>query len=372
LPTHPPAWTIGVEEEYQIIDPTTHALSADAPRLLSFIPSPLLASAEMQQSQIELATPICHTLAEVRSALQQARRTVIAAAEQARRWIAAAGTHPFSHWQHQQVTAQPRYHEMSQMYQHLAREQVIFGCHVHLGCPDRERALQVMNRLRPWLAPLLALATNSPFWLGEDTGYASFRTIIWSRWPLAGLPPAFASMAEYEALVHVLTTTGSIKDPTYLYWDLRLSERFPTIEVRLADVCLTVDEAVMIAGLARALAETCDQQAQEQIPDVVVPDDVIRAAHWRAARDGIDGELLDVLLGRAVPAHQVIERLLTVVRPALECRGEWQEIARLVEQTLQRGSGARRQRNVYRCTGQLQEVVDFVVRETAEGHGMQQ
>ncbi|HWS83357.1 MAG TPA: YbdK family carboxylate-amine ligase, partial [Ktedonobacteraceae bacterium] len=179
MSTHTPAWTIGVEEEYQIIDPTTRALSADAARLLSYIPSPspLLASAEIQQSQIEMATPVCNTLAEVRTALQQARRTVIAAAEKAKRWIAAAGTHPFSHWQHQQVTAQPRYQEVYQMYQHLAREQVIFGCHVHLGCPDRERAIQVMNRLRPWLAPVLALATNSPFWLGEDTGYASFRTM---------------------------------------------------------------------------------------------------------------------------------------------------------------------------------------------------
>jgi len=368
LSTHTPAWTIGVEEEYQIIDPTTRALSADAARLLSYIPSPspLLASAEFQQSQIEMATPVCHTLAEVRSALRQARRTVIGAAEKAKRWIAAAGTHPFSHWQHQQVTVQPRYQELHQMYQHLAREQVIFGCHVHLGCPDRERAIQVMNRLRLWLTPVLALATNSPFWLGEDTGYASFRTMIWSRWPLVGLPPTFASMADYEGLVHVLTTTGSIKDPTYLYWDLRLSERFPTIELRLADVCLTVDEAVMIAGLARALAETCDWQVQEQIPCALVPDEVIRVAHWRAARYGIDAELLDVFLGRTVPAHEAIERLLTVVGPALKSRAEWEEVTRLVEQTLRRGSGATRQRNIYRRTGQLQDVVDFVVRETAE------
>ena len=370
LSSHTELWTIGVEEEYQIIDPTTRALCGDAEHLLSYMQSTpeIQSGAELQHAQLEIATPICQTLADVRTALVQGRQAVLQAATQARRWVAAAGTHPFSRWQDQEVsTSKARYRVMQMAYQQLVREQVIFGCHVHIGCTDRDLAIQIVNRARLWLAPLLALTTNSPFWCGDDTGYGSFRTEIWSRWPMAGPPSHITSQAEYDEFVRMLIATGSIKDTTHLYWDMRLSDRYPTIEFRIMDVCTTIDETVMITGLARALAQTCYEQEMQQISYTIVSNDLLRAAHWRAARYGLDADLIDLEAGISVPAHEHVAHLLELLRPVLERNGEWDEIVTLVQAVLQNGTGASRQRAVYQHTGTLQDVVDFTVLETTTG-----
>lgn len=362
-------FTIGVEEEYQIINPRTRQLCSRVERILPLAQKTLgeEVQPEAQRSQIEIGTPICRTLADVRSELVRLRGEVIAAAQKDGNQIAAAGTHPFSHWDEQQLTPKERYQGLMRDYQQLTRELVIFGCHVHVGISDRSLAIQVMNRSRVWLAPLLALAASSPFWLGTDTGYTSYRTEIWSRWPLSGPPLIFESLAEYETLVQALVATKSVEEATKIYWDVRLSERYKTIEFRVTDVCQTVDEAVMVAGLVRALARTCYEQAMQDKPFPAVRHELIRAAHWRAARYGLDEDLIDVRAMKTVPAGELVESFLTFVRPALEEYGEWEEVSSLVQETMQRGTGAARQREVYKQRGSLEDVVDLIVRETAKG-----
>lgn len=360
-------FTLGVEEEYQIIDPQTRRLR---PRVTQVLPDAEHALGENAQpefraSQIEMATPVCRTLAEVRAQVVRARRALLEAAGRDGGRIGAAGTHPFSDSAEQPITPKERYQSMADQYGHLARELVIFGCHVHAGLPDPEAGVAVMNRARPWLAPLVALAANSPFWEGADTGYASYRTELWARWPMAGPPLPFESRAEHDALVRTLVATGSISDASKIYWDVRLPEKTPTVEFRMADVCLRVDEAVMLAGLVRALAHTCYVRKDEPLPPP--RPELLRAAHWRAARYGLEGELIDVAAGRAVPAAELVQSLLLFVRPALEEAGDWDEVSALAGETLRGGNGAMRQRAVFAETNSLESVVDYILDETARG-----
>jgi carboxylate-amine ligase len=320
---------------------------------------------ELYRSMVEMNTPVCSTLAEVRAAVRTGRRSLVEAAGQQGLRIAAAGTHPFSHWRDQRVTDKPRYHNLAEDYQQVFREQVVFGCHVHVGIDDREAAIQTMNRARPWLPVVAALTVNSPYWLGGDTGYASYRTEIWNRWPTAGMPQSFASRAEYDALVEILMATGSVREPTKLYWDVRPSAKQETLEFRVADVCMGVDEAVMVAGLTRALAFTCHQAALAGEPDPAPRPELLRAAKWRAARHGLAADLVDVLGRRARPATEMVEVFLAAIRPGLEAAGDLEEVTGLVQATIARGPGATRQRQAFQRAQSLEAVVDLVVDETA-------
>jgi carboxylate-amine ligase len=278
--------------------------------------------------------------------------------------IAALGTHPFSNWR-EDPGVSPKYERLERDYQQLAWEQIICGCHVHVGICDGETAIDVMNRVRPWLSPILALAANSPLWEGDDTGYASYRTELWRRWPMAGTPEPFASRAEFEDVVESLFATGAIDDHARIYWDVRPSARFPTLEFRVTDVCLTVDETVMVAGLIRGLVRTCHEQSRAGDPVPEARSEVIRAATWRAARYGLDADLVDVLAREAVPAGIMVDRLLDFVGPGLRDLGDWEEVSRLVKRTVGGGTGAARQRAVLARTGRLEDVVDYAVAETA-------
>ena len=362
-------YTLGVEEEYQIIDPGTRGLRSLSGRVVEGAGGEVgdgEVVSELMESQVEGVSPVCRTLSEVRAELLRLRRTVIrAAGEEAR--IAAASTHPFSHWRDQTVTPKERYRVLMESYQQLAQEQVVFGFHVHVGIKDLEAAVRVMNRLRVWLAPLLAISANSPFWLGEDSGYASYRTQVWGRFPVSGPPGMFGSRAEHDALVAALVETGTIEDATKVYWDARLPEKTETIEVRVADVCPTVDEAVMLAGLCRALVRSCFERDGREEPYPAVRPELLIAAHWRASRFGLDGELVDVEEETLVPAKHAVQRLLTFARSALEEFGDWEEVSSIVRDTLEHGNGASRQRAAYRRTGTLEAVVDHLVEETARG-----
>ncbi len=362
-------WTLGVEEEYQIINPQTRHLSPREAQILPIAEARLgeQVTTEFHQSQIEIATPVCETLADVRAQLKRSRQAVIEAAKRDGKQIAAAGTHPFSRSRAQPVTEKPRYQDMAEKYQALAHELVIFGCHVHVSMKDKEAAIGVLNRMRHWLAPLLALSASSPFWDGNDTGYASYRTELWIRWPMAGPPGAFADRAEYDALVEALVQSGSISDPTKIYWDVRVPAKTPTLEIRIADTCPSLDDAVLLAGLTRSLARTFHGQAMRDEPFTPARPELIRAAHWRAARYGLEGDLMDVETARLVPAPKIIQSLLAFVRPALEEGGDWDEVSALAEQVLQRGNGAMRQRAVFAQHGKKEDVVDFLVQATAEG-----
>ncbi|QJW90363.1 carboxylate-amine ligase [Spirosoma taeanense] len=359
-------FTIGVEEEYQIIHPQTRELRSRAQSILSKARAAVgdQVTQELYLSQIEIGTSVCRSLTEVRTELQHLRSELIAAAEREGSRIAAAGTHPFSHWDKQKLTPKERYTELATDYQQLVREQLIFGCHVHVGIPDREIAIQVMNRARPWLAPLLALACNSPFWLGTDTGYASFRTEIWGRWPMSGTPHVFSSRSDYDRLVDDLVAVGSISDASKIYWDIRPSSHYETLEFRVTDVCLTVNEAVMIAGLVRALARTCALEAERYVEITHVRPEILWAAKWQAARFGLDEKLFYTQERQAIPAPALIEKFLTYVRPALEEYGEWDEISALVREVLKRGTGASRQRAAFARNSSLEDVVDLIVAET--------
>jgi carboxylate-amine ligase len=251
----------------------------------------------------------------------------------------------------------------------MAEEQVVFGFHVHVGLSDREAAVEVMNHARIWLAPLLALSANSPFWLGEDTGYASYRTQIWGSLSTAGPPGRFSSLAEHDALVETLVATGGAMEANQIYWDMRLPQKLETVEIRVADVCPSVDEAVMLAGLCRALVRTCHERAEAGKPYPDARPEILRAAHWIASRHGLDADLVDVEAGRAAPAREVVEGLLAFTCPALEEHGDWEEVSELVRETFQRGNGARRQRRAHERAGRLEDVVDALIEGTAKETG---
>jgi carboxylate-amine ligase len=365
-------YTLGVEEEYQVVDPETREVQPEGGQRVVRRAQEAMGeevAPEVLASQIETISPVCRTLAEVRTELLRLRREANEAAAKEGYRLVAASTHPFSHYQDQHVTPKSRYRNIAARYQRLTDELLAFGFHIHVGLSDREAAVQVMNRARVWLAPMLALSANSPFWLGEDTGYDSYRTQVWGRLPSAGPPAPFESLEEHDALIKALVATGVVAEPTKIYWDIRLSEHAETIEFRVADVCSKADEAVMLAGLARALVSTCYERAERGEPYPKARPELLRAAHWRASRDGLDGELADVEAGRAVPAREVIEKLFDFVRPALEESGDWEEVSTLVRDTVERGNGATRQRQVYERTGRLEDVVDVLIEETAGGIG---
>ncbi len=372
MSTRTEQYTLGVEEEYQIVDPETREVRAEGGQDVVGQAQEVLneeAAPEILASQLETMSPVCSTLAEVRAELLRLRREASAAAAKEGRQIAAASTHPFSHWRDQWATPKKRYRNIMEEYQRLAEELLAFGFHVHVGLSDREAAVQVVNRARVWLAPMLALSANSPFWLGADTGYASYRTQVWGRLPSAGQPAPFESVEEYDALVKALVKSGLVAEPTKIYWDIRLSEHAETIEFRVMDVCSRVDEAVALAGLARALVRTCHEQAEREEPYPKARPELVRAAHWRASRDGLDTKLVDLEAGHAVPAREMIEKLLAFARSALEESGDWEEVSSLARQTLEHGNGAARQRRVYERTERLEEVVDMLIEETVGGTG---
>ena len=362
-------YTLGVEEEYQVVDAESRALDPRGERVLERVRQDLGEQVvpELRASQIEVMTPVCRTLAEVRAELLRLRSGVIGGAIEEGCRIVAASTHPFSHWQEQPITPDERYRRLVESYQRLTREQLAFGFHVHVGLDDREAAVRVMNHLRVWLAPLLALSANSPFWIGEDTGYASYRTQVWGRLPAAGPPASFASLAEHDALIEALVQTGGVLDAASVYWDVRLPEKLETVEIRVADVPSRVDEAIMLAGLSRALVRVCHERVEREEPYPDARPELLRVAHWGASRYGLDGDLVDLEARRAAPAREMMEKMLAFARPALEEHGDYEEVSSLVGDTLRMGNGASRQRRVHERTGQLEAVVDALVEETAQG-----
>ncbi len=355
-------YTLGVEEELQLIDPVSLELCNSSTEVLKHAQAKLSEQVklELKLSQIETATAVCRTLDELHAELVRTRAAVRWAAEQEGHAIIGTGIHPFSRWENQQLTPKERYVALLVNYQHLAREQIICGCHVHVGLPADVEHLAVLNRARPWLAPLLALSANSPFWLGEVTGYASFRTQLWSRWPLAGPPPHFASRQDYQARVQKIIASGTIQEETLLYWDARLHPRYGTLEFRVMDACVSIEDTLMLAGLIRGVTRECVQQAREQTPYAQVEHELMRLANWHAARYGLNTTLIDVTTGEAVPAHQIIEGMLEFARPALQAQGDWETVAALVQRTLDEGNGADRQRSIYEETRQIQDVVKFL------------
>lgn len=339
-------FTVGVEEEFHVVDAGSLALRSAVRYVIGRARRELgdQVNLELLDPQIELETEVCASLGEVRAELTRLRTGVSGAARSQGLAVVASGTHPFSRWQDQAVTPRPRYERLADDFAQLAREQLVCACHVHVGVDDPDMAVHVMDRTRPWLAVLLALSTNSPFWEGDDTGYASFRIPVFDRWPTTGTPLVLGSRAAFDAVRADLLATGVVQDAGALYWDVRPSARYPTVEFRIADVCPTVDEAVMLAGLVRSLVRTSHAEAVREEPLVHPRHEILRAARWRASRHGLEGELIDPYEPRPVPAADLVESLLARLRDDLEDHGEWDEVSALVAMQLQQGSGARRQR----------------------------
>ena len=339
--------TVGVEEEYLLIDPATGLLAAQADKVRAAAGvQPFAAAEEIQpellQAQIEVATPVCATLDEVGGHLLRLRHAVGSAAESLGCRLLASGT-PALSVAPVPVTDRPRYRGMQRQAPQLVAEQMVNGMHVHAAVPDRRAGVEVLDRLRPWLPTLTAMAANSPLWDGKDTGFATWRTLIFDRWPVSGVPPSFADDADYDRRVQRLLATGVITDTGQLYWQARLSERYPTIEVRCFDVQLGPDEAVMFAGLTRALVQRAvwDSAAGEPRPE---PEpELLKAAMWQAARHGLSGSLI-APDGAQHRAGDVVYRLMRHVGPALESAGDTREVQALVHRLLREGTGADRQR----------------------------
>jgi carboxylate-amine ligase len=255
------------------------------------------------------------------------------------------------------------------VYARLALEHVLCGCHVHVGIEDRDVAVQVMNRVRPWLPVLLALSASSPFWMGESTGYASYRSVVQARMPVSGIPGPFPSFAEYARVMELLVGTEAAADKRQIFDDVRPGIPHPTLEFRIADSCTRVDEAIVVAGLCRALVQVCLDEVAGEVPGPEVGPELLRAARWRASRFGLADRLVDPLSGALLPPATVVDQLVQYVRSGLEQAGDWEEVSTLAVEILRRGSSAQRQQRVFASGGTLSDVVDLVVRETSQFEG---
>lgn len=363
----PEAATLGVEEEFHVLDADSLALTSAAPRLLVLAPGPGLVG-ELPMSQIEAVTPVCGSLAEVRAEVARLRGIAADAAVAAGLRIASCGTAPLGEWRVNRPSADPSYAQVVAANGHLVREQLIAGLHVHVGVPDPERAVAVLDRTRDWLPVVLALAASSPLWLGADSGFASWRTVHWRRWPVTGPAPEFGSAGAYDAEVTRILRTGIVPGESRIYWDARRSARFPTVEFRVADAVHTVAEAVAIAGLLRALVRTVLADHDAGVPLRGTPDGTLRQAGWLAARSGLHGPLLDPRPRGTgtVPAADAVGALLELVRPALEEYGDRAAVEPVLLAAVARGGGAGRQRAAA-AEGGPRAAAALVVRETTAG-----
>jgi carboxylate-amine ligase len=377
--------TLGVEEEFHLVDQSTRRLTPRASDVLARLSAPASArirpgsvpssrapdpsartsggfAAELQQSVVETNSAVTTDLGELKRHLIGLRTELSRTAESLGVLVAAAGTMPLS--VPLAITENPRFRRMLADYQLLVREQLICGMQVHVGIGSRDTAVMLIDRVSPWLPPLLALSASSPFaQTGDDTGYASTRTLIWSRWPTTGRAGVFSSAAEYDQLVQKLIASGVISDAGMLYFDVRPSAHVPTIELRICDSCPSVDTVVLIAGLFRAVVARELMRLTAGEPSTAQPA-LERAAMWRAARSGLEGELVDLAGPRSVPAAVLLRGIVTELRPELEAHGDYESVRELCEAALARGSSAARQRDVLRQRDRITDVVDAIVAET--------
>ncbi len=359
--------TIGVEEEYLLLDPVTGlpVPLADKVRasagLGSFVTDQEV-QCELLQAQVEVATPVCGTVEEVGGHLLRLRHALGAAAEAHGCRIATCATPPLRHRHPVAVTDQARYRAMRAQAPQLVAEQLVNGMHVHVAVPSREAGVRVMNRIRVWLPTLTAMAANSPLWDGHDTGFASWRTVIFGRWPVSGVPPAFQDAADYDRRIRRLLDGGLISDLGQVYWQARVSERYPTIEVRCLDVQLRVDDAVMFAGIIRALVETALTEEAAGAPEPDCAPELLQAGMWHAARHGLSDALIGPGGDRS-RAGDLVGELLRHISVPLEMAGDTRQVMALVHRLLQDGTGADRQRAAF-SRGGLRAVTDLISYES--------
>jgi carboxylate-amine ligase len=348
---------VGVEEEFLLVDVES---GRPAPRISSIIEDAETlagkkAQQELHQAQIEIASPPCRRLEDLAAELTNLRSKVANAARAHDTHVVALGSFPSEMGvAGELITAEDRYRDMARANAALARQQLICGCHVHVSIDGPDHAISIMNRVRRWLPTLLALSANSPFWEGQDTGFASYRTEVWTRWPTSGPPGQFSDIGQYEDLIDRLVKTEVILDRGMAYWDVRPSDNYPTLEFRVCDVVLSVEDAVALAGLIRGLVV---QHSSEAGPITELRHELLRAASWRAARSGLSGDLIDPLDGSTKPARQAVEDLVNFVTPALDRLGETSAVQQSVLRILEEGNGADRQRRALEVSHDVADVI---------------
>ena len=368
--TERPAFTLGVEEEFQILDPDTRELRSHVQEILD--EGKLLlkerVKPEMHQSVIEIGTGICKNVSEVRLDVGEMRGEIIRLARKNGMRVAAAGTHPFSNWADQKIFPDERYHQVVEEMQLLARANLIFGLHVHVGIQDRTLAFQIMNEARYFLPHLLALSTNSPFWLGRNSGLKSFRTKVFDRFPRTGVPPYFESPAEFDEFVRVLVKTGCIDNGKKIWWDVRPHPFFETIEFRVCDVPMRLEETVTLAALVQAICAKLYKLRVQNLGFRRYRRALILENKWRASRYGIQGKLIDFGKEVEVPFRDLVAEMLIFVDDVVDELGSRREVFEGVNWILQNGTGADRQLRVYEESGgDLKQVVDYICEETTSG-----
>ena len=363
-----PSLTVGIEEEYQIIDPVTRDLTPGFDALVTSEHAELAeVKAELHQCQVEIGTKVCHSIAELRRELTTLRALVIKAAAQHGLTIASAGTHPFSNWMNQEMTPKERYLGVKAELQDLAHRLLIFGTHVHVGIEDNEFRIDCLNAARYVLPHVLCLSTSSPFWFGRNTGLHSYRSIVFKNFPRTGVPRILQGWGDYADLVETLTGTNSIPDGSKIWWDVRPHHLYPTLEFRICDVNTRVDEAICVAAILQAVVAKMWKLRRDNLTFRVYAQDLIEENKWRAVRWGLSGKLIDFGKKTEMPApvliRELVEWFLDDVLDELGTRKEVEYAFKI----LQEGSSAQRQLATYARTGDLRAVVDQLIRETAEG-----
>lgn len=366
--------SVGVEEELLLVDPDTGQARAVAAAVMRAAEEPAagrpdhsgdepseVLEFELKQEQVETGTQPCVSLDDLGREVRRCRSLAAEAAARVGVQVAAVATSPMA--VEPSLTLERRYQRMSAEFGLTAQEQLTCGCHVHVQVSSDEEGVAVLDRIQPWLPPLIALSANSPFWQGQDSGYASFRYQAWGRWPSSGPTAQFGSAQAYDEVTHAMLETGTVLDQGMIYFDARLSRHYPTIEIRVADVCLHPNDAVLMAALVRALVETAARSWRPGEPATSVRTELLRLAAWRASRSVLDDQLVDPVSQRPAAARDVANKLLEHVTPALADAGDLAIIRELLDDLLDRGNGARFQRQAYRRAGQILDVVrEAVVR----------
>jgi glutamate---cysteine ligase / carboxylate-amine ligase len=357
--------TVGVEEEFLLVDPDTGVAVPAVEEVLARVPAELRGQVqhEFQTSQIEIGSPPGLELTALRHSLGLLRAGLADAAEAAGVRLVAVGA-GLVDGPVPSVVDNPRFHRMVERFGPLVDGPGSNGMHVHVGVPDPETGVRVLNHLRPWLPILHAVTTNSPFYAGRDTGYASWRSVLWEHWPSVAPTPWLESHAHYQWLVDQLVSTGMVLDEGMVYWYARLSSHYPTVEVRIGDVCPSLDDTIGVAALVRALVGTALIEIEQGRPPVRIEHHLLTAAHWRAAHDGLDGLAVDPVHGGTTPAWQQLDQLVDRIRPELDRHGDLAEVTALLDRLRRDGTGATRQRAAYARRGELSDVLADLARQT--------
>lgn len=361
-------FTLGIEEEFQILDSDTYHLRSQMSKIIEGgkIHLQERIKEEMHQSIVEMGTNVCENIHAARDEVSYLRQQVISLADNEGLKVAAAGTHPSSQWNEQLITNNPRYDEIVHEMGDVARGNLIFGMHVHVAIPSREEGLDILNVARYFLPHLYALSTNSPFWEGRDTGFKSYRSKVFDKFPRTGIPPFFNSIQEYDKFVDILVKTRCLDNTKKIWWDIRLHPFFPTVEFRICDVVMTVDEVMCITALMQCIVAKIYKLHKKNQTFKSYRRLLLNENKWRAARWGMEAKLIDFGIEEEVPFNRLMNELLEFIDDVvdeLDCRKEVNYVYQMIEQ----GSGADRQLKVFQETGDLTKVAQYVVQQTAKG-----